>query len=161
MVGFVLDGSGQQTEFKSRVFRGCKEKQPLPLGDGGMLVAYIKNPKWFIDVHMLVMESDSDIQLIGKAIEEAKKEAKVDEIFDLLSAMAIFDPTVVSKALIITKKFIDILVYILKNNGDDYIGTIHDFYLKHQAFGRGKHSIMPTGENEGVEAEYHIDLTQL
>jgi len=158
----ALDGSGNNFEFKTKYFQGIERGDFFPLGDGGMLISYLKNPKWFIDIHMIIMESDSDYRKIGESIEKAKKESKLDELVKFIGSLSAFDPTGVSKVITGIDLFTDVLAYFLKENGDDYVATIHDFYLKHQAFGIGTHpNDGSLKKYQNVEASYSIDLTKL
>lgn len=157
----ILDGSGKRFEYTTQYFQGIKRDEFFPLGTGGMLIGFIKNPRWFIDIHMIVMESDSDIRNFGKLIEEAKKEAKMDDLLKFVGSAAAFDPTMVSQVVTGVNLFLAALTYILKANGDDYIGSIHDFYLKHQRFGEGRHPKQDLKRFQNLEAVYTIDLTKL
>jgi hypothetical protein len=157
----VLDGSGKPFEYMTKSFEGIKDNDFLPLGDGGMLVASLKNPRWFLDVHMLVMESDSDIRDLGRLIDEARKESKLDDLMKSVGAIAQFDPSGISRVSSAVDLFLSILVSALKANKDDHIATIHDFYLKHQGFGRGRHPKQELRRFQDVEVAYNIDLTQL
>ena len=161
VVANVIDGSGNILDFKTQYFEGLKKGDMLPLGQGGMLITYLKNPRWFIDIHMVVMESDSDVRRLGSFIEEAKKEAKIDEVANLAKAFTTFDPTRITQILNGIQFFFDILVKILKDNKDDHVATIHDFYLKPQAFGQGRHPAEGLKRFQDVEAAYEIDLIQL
>ncbi len=157
----ILDGSGKLYEHKVQYFQGIKRGDFLPLGDGGMLVGFIKNPRWFVDIHMLVMESDSDIRNLGKIIEEAKKKSGVDKLVALLKTMSVFDPSRITSIFDGINLFLTILAGALKKNNDDHVATIHDFYLKHQAFGEGRHPEEGLKQFQNVEVAYRIDLTKL
>jgi hypothetical protein len=157
----VIDGSGSPFEYKTQYFQGIKRDDFLPLGDGGMLVSFLKNPKWFLDIHMLVMESDSDIRKLGEIIGQAKEEAKLDDVIGFVGTAAAFDPTMISKVVTGVNLFLTILSGVLKANGDDHIATIHDFYLKHQAFGKGRHPEQGLKKFQDVEVAYNIELTEL
>jgi len=157
----ILDGSGRRIEYTTQFFQGIKRGEFFPLGSGGMLIGFIKNPHWFVDIHMLIMESDSDIRNFGKFIEEAKKEAKLDDLLKFVGAVATFDPTMVSQVVTGVNLFLATLTHILKANGDDYIAVIHDFYLKHQKYGEGRHPKQGLKQWQNVEAAYGIELTKL
>jgi len=157
----IIDGSGGRFEYTTQYFQKIKRDEFFPLGDGGMLVGFIQNPHWFIDIHMLVMESDSDTRNFGKFIDEAKQEAKLDDLLKFVGKTATFDPTMVSQVITGVNLFLVALTHILKANRDDYIGSIHDFYLKHQRFGEGRHPIQGLKRFQNVEASYTIDLTKL
>lgn len=162
VVASTLDGSGESSEFKTQLFEGIDDGDKLPLGDGGMLLCYRKNPRWFIDLHVVVMESDGDLRSLGESIEKAREAAKLNEVQSILGALAVFDPTKITLAVQAVGLFLDVLVHLLTRNGDDHVATIHDFYLKHQAFGQGSHP--PGGKPrryQDVEATYEIELTKL
>src|SRR2546426_342528 len=80
IVTTVLDGSGKPFEYKTQLFEGIARGERLPLGDGGLLVSARSDPRWFIDLHMLVMESDSDQRQIGAAIAAARQEGMLDDV---------------------------------------------------------------------------------
>ncbi len=157
----VMDGSGKPFEYKTQYFQGIRRDDFLPLGDGGMLVSYLKNPRWFVDIHMLVMESDSDIRNFGRFIDEAKKEAKLDDIIKFVGVAAAFDPTMVSTVATGVNLFLAALARVLQANGDDYVAAFHDFYLKHQAYGTGRHPKQGLKRFLNVEVAYTIDLRKL
>jgi hypothetical protein len=157
----ALDGSGRPFEYKTQFFPGIKRAAKLPLGDGGMLVTYLTNPQWFIDVHMLVMESDSDVRQLGEFIAAARAEAKLEDAIGFVGSLGAFDPTAVAQVIKGVDIFLTALTYLLRQNGDDHIATIHDFYLKHQAFGQGRHPDKGTTEYQGVSAAYQMDLVPL
>ena len=157
----MIDGSNKPVEYKTLYFQNLKRDDFFPLGNGGMLVSFINNPRWFIDFHMLVMESDSDVRSFGKLIDTAKKEAKLDEISNVISQLSVFDASAILKYTNCVDLFLTILSNILQENGDDHIATIHDFYLKHQAFGQGRHPLVGEQKFQDVELAYTIDLTEL
>lgn len=157
----ILDGSGEQPDFKTRHFEGIHDGDPLPLGDGGMLVGMMKNPRWFVDLHMVVMESDSDIRELGASIEAARKQSGMSDAIKAVGAVAAFDPTMISKVVTVVDTFLVILSGILKANGDDHVATVHDFYLKHQGFGAGRHPKTGMQRFQDVEVAYKMDLTRL
>lgn len=160
VVTSILDGSGREPEFKTKLFERIDEGDRLPLGDGGMLVGTIENPRWFIDVHMLVMESDGDVRQVGEAIEEARKKSGLGAALPAIGALSGFDPTSVSRIVGAVDAFLGILSGILRENGDDHIATIHDFYLKSQAFGAGRHPARGTRQFQSVRAAYQIDVSK-
>lgn len=160
-VATVLDGSGRHVEHKSKYFQSIKRGERLPLGSGGLLAAYIKNPTWFIDVHMLVMESDSDYRLLGENIEKARKESGLNDAMDFIGKLSAADPTSISRVIQAVNIFSDILTYLLKNNGDDHVATIHEFFLRDQAFGAGRHPEEGLRKFNFVDTAYTIELTQL
>ena len=68
----VIDGSGKQFDYKTQFFQGIRRNDFLPLGEGGMLVSFLKDPRWFIDIHMLVMENIVVLNSFGKTNQRAK-----------------------------------------------------------------------------------------
>lgn len=161
VVTSILDGSGKQPEFKTQLFEGIHDGDRLPLGGGGMLVGMLKNPRWFIDVHMVIMESDSDIRRIGKAIETARNEAGLRDIVEKVGQLAAFDPTAITTITFAVDKFLLALSSILSQNGDDHLATVHDFYLKHQAFGSGRHPASGLARFQEADVAYQMDLVKL
>jgi hypothetical protein len=157
----VLDGSGSQPDFKTQLFEGIHDGDSLPLGDGGMLVGFLKNPRWFVDLHMVIMESDDDIRTLGTTIENARKQSGLGDLVKGIGSVAAFDPTMVTKVVTAVDAFLVILSGILSANGDDHIATIHDFYLKHQAFGAGRHPRGGLQRFQNAEVAYKFDLVQL
>jgi hypothetical protein len=138
VVGSILDGSGAQPDFKTKLFQGMRAGQDLPLGAGGMLIGMIRKPRWFVDAHVMMMESDSDLRAVGEAIERARKDSGLKELVDAIGTVATFDPTMITRVTAGVDVFLAMLAGILKRNGDDHIATFHDFYLKSQAFGAGE-----------------------
>jgi hypothetical protein len=157
----ILDGSGLQPNFKTQLFEGIHDGDTLPLGEGGMLVGFIKNPRWFVDLHMVIMESDDDIRSIGQAIENARKQSGLTDLIKGIGAAAAFDPTMITKVVAGVDAFLVVLSGILSANGDDHIATVHDFYLKHQAFGAGRHPANGVRRFQDAEVAYKFDLVKL
>jgi len=157
----AMDGSGRPLEYQTQYFQGIKRDDHFPLGDGGMLVSVMRNPRWFVDLHMIIMESDSDMRNIGRYINEAKSAAQMDEIMDMMANISTFDPTMISRYICGINLFLTALSGILTENGDDHIATIHDFYLKHQQFGAGRHPDVGLKNFQNVEAAYTIDLSPI
>lgn len=157
----ILDGSGAQPDFKTQLFEGIHDGDSLPLGDGGILVGLLKNPRWFVDLHMVIMESDSDIRALGQAIDTARKQSGLADLVSAAAALAAFDPTMITKVVTAVDAFLVVLGGILAANGDDHIATVHDFYLKHQAFGAGRHPKDGLLRFQDAEVAYKIDLEKL
>jgi len=157
----ALDGSGRPFEYQTQFFPGIKRGAKLPLGEGGLLVTYLTNPRWFIDLHMLVMESDSDARHVGDLIAAARAEAKLDDALAFLGTLGAFDPAGIAQVVKGVDIFLTALTYLLRKNGDDHIATLHDFYLKHQAFGQGRHPATGVSTFQGVAVAYQMDLVSL
>lgn len=161
VVTTALDGSGKPFDYKTQFFEGIARGDKLPLGEGGMLVAYRTDPRWFIDLHMLVMESDSDQRQVGAAIDAARREVKLDDVVADVSKTFSADFSGVTDVIKAVDMFAAALAYLLKQNGDDHVATVHDFYLKPQAFGQGRHPPRGLKAFQKVEVAYQIDLTKL
>jgi hypothetical protein len=157
----ILDGSGAQPDFKTHLFQGIEDGDSLPLGQGGMLVGFLKNPRWFVDLHMVIMESDDDIRKIGQSIEEARKQSGLSDLVRGVGAVAAFDPTMITKVVTAVDAFLVALSGILAANGDDHIATVHDFYLKHQGFGVGRHPASGLQKFQDAEVAYRFDLVEI
>lgn len=157
VIGSVLDGSGQQPNFRTKLFEGMNAGNILPLGPGGLLVGIARDPRWFVDFHCIVMESDEDIRSIGKAIEQARLESGLQDVLSAVGALTSFDPTMITKVITTVDVFLALLQRILINNGDDHIATVHDFYLKSQGFGVGEKSV----STRGADITYRFDVTEL
>lgn len=67
----------------------------------------------------------------------------------------------VTKVLAGVDAFLVILSGILSANGDDHIATIHDFYLKHQGFGAGRHPATGLQRFQDAEVAYKFDRFSL
>jgi len=163
VIAALLDGSGRGVQYQTRSFEGIHDGDFLPLGEGGLLVGAIEKPRWFIDLHMVIAESDQDIRNIGKAIESARKQSGLDKVAKAVGAIAKFDPTAISRVVGAADLFLALLQAILSSNGDDHIATVHDFYLKHQGFGAGRH---PKAANkltrfQDADVAYQIDVVEI
>lgn len=161
IVTTVLDGSGKPVDYQTQLFEGIARGDKLPLGEGGLLVSTRTDPRWFIDLHMLVMESDSDQRQLGAAIDAARKEARLDDVVSKVGARVPFDFSGVTDVTKAVDVFAAALAYLLKQNGDDHVATVHDFYLKPQAFGQGRHPPRGLKTFQKVDVAYQIDLTKL
>jgi len=162
VVTTILDNSGQK-EFKTPIFHGIKDGDLLPFGSGGMLVGMkskdqAKDPGLFLDLHGIVMECDSDIRTLGDRIQKAKKESKFDKIEEIAKTLSAFDPTKLTAIMNGVSIFLDVLVAIMQDNKDDYVAQFHDFYLRQQAFGVGRHPETGTYRWQDVELAYSIDM---
>ena len=159
----LLDGSGRTIQHQTRFFEGIHDGDYLPLGSGGMLVGAIENPRWFVDLHMVIGESDQDIRNIGKAVAKARKQSGISKAAKTIGALAKFDPTAVTKMVGAADLFLATLQAILTSNGDDHIATVHDFYLMHQGFGAGRHPKNPKKLQRFQDAQvsYQIDVVDL
>jgi hypothetical protein len=158
----ILDGSGRRPSFKTQLFEGIRDHDHLPLGDGGMLVGMITDPRWFVDVHMIIMECDDDIRNVGKAIEKAQRDSGLSDILATVGGLATLDPSMITTVTSAVDVFLTVLKGILEANHDDHIATLHDFYLRGQGFGAGGH---PTAGGllrfQGAQARYEINLETL
>lgn len=159
LVSWVLTGSGRTAEFRSHRFPGVRKGEKLPLGEGGMLLGYLTDPRWFVDLHALVMESDSDLVTVAQTVERAKTESGWNDLLQRLAAEDRFDATQVMGALNVINGVADLAVQLLKKNGADHVATIHDFYLEHQAFGVGRHPEVGLARFQDVEVAYAIELS--
>lgn len=154
----ILDGSGTHPEFTTERFDGIADADRLPLGEGGMLAGALVNPRWFVDLHVLIMESDSELKNLGTYIEKAKEQSGLKELLDNIGALAALDPTKVTQVAFVVNAFLGLLTAALAANGDDHVATIHDFYLKSQGFGVGRHPREGLQTFQGVQAAYEMDL---
>jgi len=158
IVSSVFDGSGNIQQFQSQLFKGVKEHSRLELGTGGMLVAYIENPRWFIDIHIMIMELDGEFNKVPEVVEQAKKDSMLDDILESVSALSLLNPIKISETIGKLNVFYDVLKKLLEDNGDECLGIIHDFHLKHKLFGVEKYPLKRYGS---IEAAYTIAMSQL
>ena len=158
-LSYILDNKGV-TEYKSPLFQGIKNGDTLPIGPGGILIHYKKNPGLFIDIHGIVMESDSNIRDLAKHIQEAKDMIKFDEITQMVTTLSAVDPTKITTIISGINAFLTTLVYILQKNKDDHVGTFHDFYMKQQAYGEGRHPEQGLKRCNDVELAYEISFVE-
>jgi hypothetical protein len=106
------------------------------------------------------MESDSDIRDLGKRIEEAKKITNFDKITEIATTLSTIDPTKITTVISGVNLFLDALVLVLQKNNDDHVGTFHDFYMKQQAFGEGRHPKQGLKRCNDVELAYNINFAE-
>lgn len=161
VVSAVIDGRGDPIEHTTRFFPGIAAGDSLPIGEGGLLATWIRDPRWFVDIHMLVMESDGDRRSLGDFVATARAEAGLDRAGVAEPETPDFQPEVVARIVSGVDTFLSALAFLLRKNGDDHVATIHDFYLEHQAFGQGRHPATGRTRYQGVEAAYTIDLEPL
>jgi len=159
IVSWLLSGSGRTAEFRSHRFPGIRKGEKLPLGEGGMLVGYLADPRWFVDLHALVMESDADLRRVADTLERAKHETGWPDMLQSLTALERFEPAELLNAANVIARFADLAVSLLKQNGSDHVATIHDFYLEQQGFGAGRHPGAGVLKFQDVEAAYTVDLS--
>lgn len=159
VVSWVLTGTGRTAEFRSHRFPGVRKGEKLPLGEGGMLLGVLADPRWFVDLHALVMESDADLVTVANTVDRAKREAGWNDLLHTLAAQDRFDAGQVMAALNAISGVADLAVELLKSNGADHVATIHDFYLEHQAFGAGRHPETGLARFQDVEVAYDIELS--
>ncbi|HEX9581890.1 MAG TPA: hypothetical protein VF970_12370 [Gemmatimonadales bacterium] len=77
LVSWILSGNGRAAEFRSHRFPGVRAGDRLPLGEGGMLLGFLEEPRWFVDLHALVMESDADLRTVADQLDRAKNNSWV------------------------------------------------------------------------------------
>jgi hypothetical protein len=159
LVSWILTGNGRTAEFRSHRFPGVRKGEKLPLGESGMLLGYLTDPRWFADMHALVIESDADLRSIAEAVDRAKEEAGWAGMVQTLAAVEKFEAWVVARAVDVAGRLADLAVELLQKNGADHVATIHDFYLEHQAFGTGRHPGVGLARFQNVEAAYTFELS--
>jgi hypothetical protein len=157
----VIDGTGSEPQFQTKEFTGVSWGERLHLGDGGMLVGSVADPRWFFDFHMLIMESDSGARDLGKAIAEVRESSGLNDAIKLAGGLAKFDPTGITTITTAVGLFLSMLSATLRRNGDDVIATVHDFYLAAQGFGVGRHPAAETEKWGGARLAYQIDVTDM
>lgn len=161
LVTSVFDGSGQVWDHNTKVFHGIKAMEPLPLGEGGLLVAFVKNPKWFLDIHTLVMESDADVRDISSFYRQAQKNSGLLAALEGLSALLQFNPSSVLNAIQTVDVFIRMFAKMLSKNGDDVVASLHDCWLARQQFGMGRHPMRGFRHYSRMKAAYRVDIFSL
>jgi hypothetical protein len=163
VIASILDGTGRLREHQTKIFEGIRDGDFLPLGQGGMLVGAIENPRWFLDLHMVIAESDADIRSIGKAVAKARKQSGISKVAQAVGALSKFDPTAITRVVGAADIFLATLQGLLASNGDDHIATVHDFYLKQQGFGAGRHppGVQKLTRYQDAELAYSIDVVEI
>ena len=124
-----------------------------------MLLGFLEEPRWFVDLHALVMESDADLRTVADQLDRAKKDTGWNDLLQTLAALDKLDAAQLMGAANLIGRFADLAVGLLKQNGSDHVATIHDFYLEHQGFGAGRHPVEGTAKFQDVEAVYQIGLS--
>jgi hypothetical protein len=157
----VIDGSGEQPTFTTKVFPEVPSGGLLSLDEGGMLVGLVANPRWFVDFHILVMESDSDIRELGETLTELKESSGLSDAIKLIGEVGRFDPTGISQVTTAASLLLSGVAAAMKRNGDDHIGTIHNFYLAAQGYGEGRHPAQGRRRWGDAEVAYQIDVTDV
>lgn len=157
----LLDGSGAQPDLQTKEFRGIGSGDRLPLGEGGMLVGSVRDPSWFVDFHMLIMESDEGSKDLAETISEVRKSSGLEDALKLAGALGAFDPTGISHIKTAVGLFLGALEGALKRDGDDHIATIHDFYLACQNWGIGRHPSDGLRQWSDAKVAYEIQVTDI
>jgi hypothetical protein len=157
----VIDGSGEQPTFTTKMFSEVRSGDLLSLDEGGMLVGLVSNPRWFVDFHLMVMESDSDIRELGKTITELKDSSGLSDAIKLIGQVGRFDPTGITQVTTAASLVLAGVGAAMKRNGDDHIGTIHNFYLAAQGYGEGRHPAQGPKQWGDAEVSYQIDVTDV
>lgn len=161
LVTSVLDGSGKIWEHYTKLFHGIKAMEPFPLGEGGLLVAFLKNPKWFVDIHTLVMESDVDERNLSACYFKARKDSGLLSAVEALSSMAFFNASSVLNIIRTVDVFLKLLIKQLSKNGDDVVASLHDCWLEQQQFGSGRHPKNGFRHYNRIKAAYKVDIFSL
>ncbi|HEX9581037.1 MAG TPA: hypothetical protein VF970_08015 [Gemmatimonadales bacterium] len=159
LVSWILSGNGRAAEFRSHRFPSVRAGDRLPLGEGGMLLGFLDDPRWFVDLHALIMESDADLRTVADTLDRAKRETGWTDMLQTLAALDKFEPARLMDAANLIGRFADLAVGLLKQNGSDHVATIHDFYLEQQGFGAGRHPAEGLAKFQDVEAAYAIELS--
>lgn len=163
LVAWFITGGGRLVHATSPVFRAVGKGEALPLGEGGMLLGALTDPRWFLDVHVVVMESDRGLPELERLIDDVRARAG-EAVGRADRAAHRFDPTVLLDVRRLLAGVAEEVARTLVANGDDHVATIHDFYLEQQAFGAGVHPRPGTSPAsrlrfQGVEARYTIALS--
>ena len=124
-----------------------------------MLLGFLDAPRWFLDMHALILESDADLRTVADVLDRAKKETGWTDMLQTLAALDKFEPAQLMTAANLIGRFADLAVGLLKQNGSDHMATIHDFYLEQQGFGVGRHPAEGLKRFQDVEAAYRIELS--
>ena len=159
LVSWILSGNGRAAEFRSHRFPSVRAGDRLPLGEGGMLLGFLDGPRWFLDMHALILESDADLRTVADSMDRAKKETGWTDMLQTLAALERFEPGRLIDAANLIGRCADLAVGLLKQNGSDHVATIHDFYLEQQGFGAGRHPAEGLTRFQDVEAAYSIELS--
>jgi hypothetical protein len=157
----VIDGSGEQPTFTTKVFPEVRSGDLLSLDEGGMLVGLVKSPTWFVDFHLLIMESDSDIRELGETIAELQSSSGLSDAIKLIGEVGRFDPTGISQVTTAASLLLSGVAAAMRRNGDDHIGTVHNFYLAPQGYGEGRHPAQGRRRWGDAEVAYQIDVTDV
>lgn len=161
LITSVLDGSGKIWDHHTKLFHGIKAMEPFPLGEGGLLVAFLKNPKWFVDIHTLVMESDADARDFSASYAQAQKDSGLLSAVDALASMVFFNPSSVLNVIQTVEVFLKLLIKQLSKNGDDVVASLHDCWLAQQQFGSGRHPKHGFRHYNRMKAAYKVDVFSL
>jgi hypothetical protein len=158
--GALDDKTKSYTTYTTQTFHEVDNGDFLGLGRNGMALwagdvssNTGKDPKEFIDFHIAVMESDKKSRDIASDLEKYKEKAKLDEIDKIIQKLSGFDPTQLSQIISLSKIAFDLIVFALRNDGDDFVGDFHDVLLRQQRYSPGRwpqdlSSLYPAGDSK-------------
>jgi hypothetical protein len=86
---------------------------------------------------------------------------KLDELEAAARSLGGFDPSKLTLIMNGVSEFLNTLVQLLKKNRDDHVATFHDFYLRQQAFGEGRHPSIGLSRFGDVSMSYTLTLSEL
>jgi len=139
------NNTNSYTTYTTQTFHGIDNGDYLPFGQNGMVIwagnvagDAGKDPKEFIDFHIAIMESDKAQRDIANDLDGFKDKAKLDEIDKIIQGLAPFDPTYLGKIFNLSKIAFDLLIFGLREDGDDFVGDFHDVLLRQQQYSPGR-----------------------
>lgn len=143
--GALDDNTKSYTTYTTQMFHEVDNGDFLGLGRNGMVIwagdvngDAGKDPKEFIDFHIAVMESDKKQRDIAKDLEKYKEKAKLDEIDKIVQSLAAFDATKLTQIFTLSKTALDLIIFGLRKDGDDFVGDFHDVLLRQQQYSPGR-----------------------
>lgn len=154
LVSVVNDGTGAEPfKFEVGAFPGINPKQPLPLGDKGLLLYYAEPSEYpkYLDWRLLVVEDDSDVRNAGLIIKEMQKSDAFKGAVASVAKMA--NPTV-GAVIEVTNFVIGLVAGLMEQNQDDVVSLFAATYTRaFDNLGIGTHTFH---QEERCRAKYEI-----
>lgn len=154
-VSVVNDGSAADPfKFEVGSFPGINPKQPLPLGDKGLLLYYAEPTDYpnYLDWRLLVVEDDSDVRNAGLVIKDMQKSEAYKG--SLATAAKIAASPTVGAVIEVTNLVVGLIAGLMEQNDDDVISLFAATYTRaFDNLGVGSHTFH---QDERCRAKYEI-----
>lgn len=163
----VITGYGQKDDPLSFympetvVFPRVKDGDPLPIGEGGLLIFY-GTAQHFLDIRILLSRDTKDTDSLASLLKNNLKSAEVKDAMGALLELAVSSPQLATvKAGIIGASILGEFTYrVLRNACGSTIGIYCNSHRQYSDnFGIGPHPCPPASSYRAKDLSFRYDIT--